>query len=243
MFWNSSELSSFYNDEYNTFINFAMYNFNKRHTGAELGLEFKVVDGFTIDAIAAVGQNIYTSNPTATISMENGINPDVEKIINCKGFHMDGAPEIATSVGFHYFHPSYWFFDINVNYFANTYLDFNPLRRTDDAIAGLNPDNEADAALIDRITRQEKLNTSIVPITVDASIGKSIRIKYKYFININLSASNILNNTNIKTGGYEQSRFSTTNTSTSRETYLNRFPPKYFYAFGATIYLNVGFRF
>ncbi|MCI7728131.1 MAG: carboxypeptidase-like regulatory domain-containing protein [Bacteroidales bacterium] len=243
MFWNSSELSSFYNDEYNTFINFAMYNFNKRHTGAELGLEFKVVDGFTIDAIAAVGQNIYTSNPTATISMENGINPDVEKIINCKGFHMDGAPEIATSVGFHYFHPSYWFFDINVNYFANTYLDFNPLRRTDDAIAGLNPDNEADAALIDRITRQEKLNTSIVPITVDASIGKSIRIKYKYFININLSASNILNNTNIKTGGYEQSRFSTTNTSTSRETYLNRFPPKYFYAYGATIYLNVGFRF
>lgn len=243
MFWNSTDLSSFYNDEYNTYVNFAMYNFNKRHTGAELGLEFNIVDGFSIDAIAAVGQNVYTSNPTATISMENGINPDEEKIINCKGFHLDGAPEIATSLGFHYFHPSYWFFDVNVNYFANTYLDFNPLRRTDDAIAGLNPDNEDDAALIDRITRQEKLNTDIVPITVDASIGKSIRIKYKYFININLSASNILNNTRIKTGGYEQSRFSTTNTSTTRAQYLNRFPPKYFYAYGATIYLNVGFRF
>lgn len=243
MFWNSTDLSSFYNDEYNTYVNFAMYNFNKRHTGAELGLEFNIIDGFSIDAIAAVGQNVYTSNPTATISMENGINPDEEKIINCKGFHLDGAPEIATSLGFHYFHPSYWFFDVNVNYFANTYLDFNPLRRTDDAIAGLNPDNEDDAALIDRITRQEKLNTDIVPITVDASIGKSIRIKYKYFININLSASNILNNTRIKTGGYEQSRFSTTNTSTTRAQYLNRFPPKYFYAYGATIYLNVGFRF
>lgn len=243
MFWNSTDLSSFYNDEYNTYVNFAMYNFNKRHTGAELGLEFNIIDGFSIDAIAAVGQNVYTSNPTATISMENGINPDEEKIINCKGFHLDGAPEIATSLGFHYFHPSYWFFDVNVNYFANTYLDFNPLRRTDDAIAGLNPDNEDDAALINRITRQEKLNTDIVPITVDASIGKSIRIKYKYFININLSASNILNNTRIKTGGYEQSRFSTTNTSTTRAQYLNRFPPKYFYAYGATIYLNVGFRF
>lgn len=243
MFWNSTDLSSFYNDEYNTYVNFAMYNFNKRHTGAELGLEFNIVDGFSIDAIAAVGQNVYTSNPTATISMENGINPDEEKIINCKGFHLDGTPEIATSLGFHYFHPSYWFFDLNVNYFANTYLDFNPLRRTDDAIAGLNPDNEDDAILIDKITRQEKLNTDIIPITVDASIGKSIRIKYKYFININLSASNILNNTKIKTGGYEQSRFSTTNSNTTRAQYLNRFPPKYFYAYGATIYLNVGFRF
>ena len=243
MFWNSTDVSSFYNDEYNTFVNFAMYNFNKRHTGLELGLEFNVANGFTIDAIAAVGENIYTSDPTATISMENGINPDVERIIHCKGFHLDGAPEIATSIGFHYFHPSYWFFDVNVNYFANTYLDFNPLRRTDEAIAGLNPEKEQDAILINRITQQEKLNTGIVPITVDASIGKSIRINYKYFININLSASNIFNNTKIKTGGYEQSRFSTTNSYTDRETYLNRFPPKYFYAYGATIYLNVGFRF
>ena len=104
----------------------------------------------------------------------------------------------------------------------------------------MNPEKEADAALIDRITQQERLDGGV---TVDASIGKSIRIDYKYYLNINLSATNILNNRTLKTGGYEQSRFSTTNANTDRATYLDRFPPKYFYAYGATIYLNIGFRF
>lgn len=240
-FWNSSDLSSFYNDEYNTFVNFAMYNFSKRHTGAEVGLEFNVGGGFSIEAIAAVGQNLYTSNPTATISYENGLEDDIKnKTINVKGFHLDGTPEIATSIALNYFHPKYWFFDINVNYFANSYLDFNPLRRTDDAIKGLDPAVEADAQLIDRITKQERLPGGV---TVDVSVGKSIRINYKYFLNINLSASNILNNRKLKTGGYEQSRFSTKNDRYTPETYLDRFPPKYFYAYGATVYLNVGFRF
>jgi hypothetical protein len=83
-------------------------------------------------------------------------------------------------------------------------------------------------------------------VTVDASIGKSIRIDYKYYLNINLSATNILNNRNLRTGGYEQSRFRADDTSTTldeRAVYLQRFPSKYFYAFGSTIYLNIGFRF
>lgn len=240
MFWNSSDLSSFYNDEYNTFVNFAMYDFNKRHTGAEIGLEFNVYGGFSIEAVAAIGQNIYTTNANATISYENGLEADAEAVINCRGFHLDGTPEIASSIGLHYFHPSYWFFDLNFNYFANSYLDFNPLRRTDAAIAGLDPAIEADNELIHRITDQERLPGGF---TIDASIGKSIRINYKYFLNINLSATNILNNRSLKTGGYEQSRFSATHAYNDRTTYLNRFPPKYFYAYGATIYLNIGFRF
>ena len=240
MFWNSSDLSSFYNDEYNTLVNFAMYDFNKRHTGVEIGLDFKVYGGFSIDAVAAIGQNVYTKNAQATISYENGLEADDVQTINCKGFHLDGTPEIATTIGLHYFHPSYWFFDLNFNYFANSYLDFNPLRRTAGAIEGLDPNDVDDRALISRITNQERLPGGF---TMDASIGKSIRINYKYFININLSASNILNNRRLKTGGYEQSRFSATHAYNDRETYLNRFPPKYFYAYGATIYLNVGFRF
>ena len=284
-FWNASELSSFYYDEYNTYVNFAMYDFNKRHLGAEIGLEFNVGAGVSIDAIAAIGQNVYTSNPTATITTENGLPFDdyngkneIQETIYVKGFHLDGTPEVAASIGIHYFHPKYWFFDLNVNYFTNSYLDFNPFRRTYTAISGLDKlpnnieelgvedlknmnldnaivnyyinnnisinkndkDQVEDILLMDRIRQQERLKGGV---TVDVSVGKSIRINYKYYLNINLSATNILNNRNLKTGGYEQSRFSTTNTSADRETYLNRFPNKYFYAYGSTIYLNVGFRF
>ena len=239
-FWNSTELSSFYNDEFNTYVNFAMYDFNKRHTGAELGLEVKVSSAVTLVGVAAFGQNVYTSDPTATISMENGLYGDVVDKIYVKGFHLDGTPEVAATVGVKYFHPKYWFLELNVNYFTNSYLDFNPLRRTEGAIAGLNPENEADAKLIADIRDQERLKGGF---TVDASIGKSFRFNYKYFLNINLSANNILNNTNLRTGGYEQSRFSSTNSSTSRETYLKRFPNKYFYAYGTTFFLNVSFRF
>ena len=290
-FKNASELSSFYYDEYNTYVNFAMYDFNKRHIGAELGLEFNLGAGVSIDAIAAVGQNVYTSNPTATITTENGLPFDdygvnqIEEIIYVKGFHVDGTPEVAASIGIHYFHPKYWFFDLNLNYFTNTYMDFNPFRRTYTAIAGLDrvPDNIEelgvcdragckshiskknvnldqalydyyvdngytikeegqieDVLLLDKIRSQERLKGGF---SLDASIGKSIRINYKYYLNINLSATNILNNRMLKTGGYEQSRFSTTNETTNRATYLDRFPSKYFYAYGATIYLNVGFRF
>jgi hypothetical protein len=248
-FQNASELSSFYYDEYNTYVNFAMYDYSKRHIGAELGLEFNLGAGVSIDAIAAVGQNLYTSNPTAMITTENGLPFDgygvneIEETIYVKGFHVDGTPEVAASIGLHYFHPKYWFIDLNVNYFTSTYMDFNPLRRTAKAIEGLDPADATDAALIARIQNQERLNGGV---TLDASIGKSIRINYKYYLNINLSATNILNNRNLKTGGYEQSRFRADDTSTvmdERAIYLQRFPNKYFYAYGSTIYLNVGFRF
>ncbi len=254
--WNANELNSFYNDEEKTFVNFAMYDFNKRHYGAELGMEFKINTSWSINAVAALGQNVYTSNASATVSPENGLYED--KIftrdevydpslgqnggINIKGFHMDGAPELATTLGFSYFHPSYWFVDVNLNYFAGTYLDFNPLRRTGAALEGLDPANEEDAALISDIYDQEQLNGGL---TIDFSVGKSIRIDYKYFLNINLSVSNLLNNTKLATGGYEQSRFKTVDDDGNdvRGIYLNRFPAKYFYAYGLGVYLNVGFRF
>ncbi len=250
--WNASELNSFYNDEYKTFVNFAMYDFNKRHLGAELGVEFKVSPYVTLSAVAAVGQNLYTSNASATVSMENGLYEDdvYDKNLSyeegnnggimIKDFHTDGSPEIATSLGFSYFHPSYWFVDVNVNGFSGTYIDFNPLRRTGAAIEGLDPLDDDDAKLISDIRDQQRVPGGF---TVDLSVGKSIRINYKYFININLSVTNLLNNTTLKTGGYEQSRFSTTNDYTNRATYLERFPAKYFYAWGTGVYLNVGFRF
>jgi len=88
--------------------------------------------------------------------------------------------------------------------------------------------------MIKAITEQEKLPSGY---TLDASIGKSWRIEGKYFLNLNFSVSNILDNQSIITGGYEQNRFDFETKN------LAKFPPKYYYAYGRTYFLNLGFRF
>ena len=82
---------------------------------------------------------------------------------------------------------------------------------------------------------------------LDLSIGRSIRMK-KGMLSINLQLSNLLNNTNMVTGGYEQGRASysinstTDEVSTSRLYRFDRNPKKY-YAYGINGMLNIGYRF
>ena len=82
---------------------------------------------------------------------------------------------------------------------------------------------------------------------LDMSIGKSIRLK-KGSLSINLQLTNLLNNTSIVTGGYEQSRSNYSVNSTSGEvgsTRVYKFDrnPKKYYVYGINGMLNIGYRF
>lgn len=226
----STEIRSFYHDDYKTFVNLLMSNVNKVYQGLEFGTEVKVSSTVSVTGVAAIGNFRYTSRPTGTVSFENGSQPDTTELIYCQYFYVAGSPQTAASIGLNYRHPKYWFFNANLNYFGNIYMDFNPARRTTGAIANL---GEGDPN-IETITAQEKTSDQM---TLDLSIGKSIQIDYKYFININLSVSNVLDNKELITGGYEQLRYDFETQDVSK------FPPKYFYGFGRTYYLNIGFRF
>ena len=114
------------------------------------------------------------------------------------------------------------------------FLSFNPVRRTPDAVDGIEPSSEKYEAIIN----QEQLNSSF---TLDAYIGKSFRFQHKYYLSINLNVSNILNNQDYITGGYEQLRFDNELDPELRDP--NKFEPKYFYYYGTTYYLNISFRF
>ena len=85
---------------------------------------------------------------------------------------------------------------------------------------------------------QEKFNSAYV---VNASIGKNWFIKRQYTLGFSLEMKNLLNDQDIKTGGYEQVRL-LKNKDTSYQTY-QPFDSKYFYMFGSTYYLNLYFRF
>jgi hypothetical protein len=227
-FLNGTTITSFYHDDYQTYVNYVMKGIDRTHQGVEFGLEVKPYKFMSVVGVAAVGQYLYTSRPITTISFDNGSLPDTSALTYIENFYYSGTPQTALSLGLK-FNYKYWFLDINGNYYDNNWLSFNPERRTEQAIAGLGPGDP----LINTITAQQKLRGGF---TLDASLGKSIRIKYKYFININLSVSNILNNKDIQSGGYEQNRFDFTNQDVST------FPPKYYYYYGTTYFLNINFR-
>ena len=228
LFRDQAEVYSFYHDDLVTYVNYSLTGVDKRHQGIEFGAEAKVTSFLSLFAVAALGDFRYTSRPLGTRSYDNGSKPDTTAIIYLKNFFVPGTPQTALSGGLK-FNYKFWFVDINANYYDNNWLDFNPERRTQEAIDGLGPGDP----LILEITREQKLAGGF---TLDASIGKSFLIKQKVYINLNFSMTNILNNKNIQSGGYEQNRF---DYETKK---LDKFPPKYYYYFGRTFFFNISVR-
>ncbi len=150
-----------------------------------------------------------------------------------KKHYVPSTPQLATSLGFSY-NINYWFVDLEGHYYANSYLDMNPLYRTKLATAG--PDNVETPEEIDYMTAQERFKPVFV---LNASVGKSWYIQRKYNLGFSLEINNILNNRGVKTGGYEQTRLID---SESKQRYY-RFDSKYFYMPGINYMLNLYFRF
>ena len=85
---------------------------------------------------------------------------------------------------------------------------------------------------------------------LDASIGKFIRLKKGRSLSINLSLQNITNNTNLRTGGYEQNRddyyYNESGgqfTQGENKGYQFSKSSKYYYANAFNAFLNIGFKF
>ncbi len=148
--------------------------------------------------------------------------------------YVPSSPQFASSLGFAYRTNSYWFFEIEGQYFMDSYLDMNPLYRTDMATAG--PDGKATPVEIEYMAAQEGFSPVFL---LNASIGKSWYIQRKYNFGFSLNIQNITNNRWVKTGGYEQTRLID---SKSCERYY-KFDSKYFYMQGFNYMLNLYFRF
>ena len=158
-------------------------------------------------------------------------DPVVEKY---QKHYVPSTPQLAADLGLNYRTNSYWFFEVDAQYFADSYLDMNPLYRTDMAVAG--PDKVITPVEVEYMAAQEKFDPVFL---LNASIGKSWYIDRKYNFGFSLNVQNILNNKGVKTGGYEQTRLID---SKSMERYY-RFDSKYFYMQGVNYMLNLYFRF
>jgi hypothetical protein len=228
------ENNVFYHEEFRTFVNYLMTNIDRRHLGLEFGAEYKLTSKIELSAAGSVGEYYFTSRPLATISRDNSAEDFVkDRVIYTKNYFVPGSPQIAGTVGIRYQSTKFWNFNLNVNGFAKNYLSFNPDRRTEVAVRDILPSGDENS-LYNEIIAQEKLPDGY---TVDFSVGHSYRFKNASFLRVNLNVGNILNNTNFISGGFENARFDFEGKD------VNRFPPRYFYAYGLNYNLNVAYVF
>ena len=102
------------------------------------------------------------------------------------------------------------------------------------------------------MTMQESLvaTNPLNRFLIDASVGKLIYLKKRQSVSINLSVTNLTNNTHFKTGGYQQARLPRV-VRQGKEDYNNsaisanawKYPSKYYYAWGANFFLSVTYKF
>jgi len=227
-FNDQTQVISFYHDSYRNFVNYAMTGIDTRHMGIEFGFESKLVGPISLTGMTSLGYYSITSRPTVDTYVDNSSVVLAEnETVYSKNFLVAGTPQTVGTLGLKFF-KNFYFGGVNANYVGDNYLAFNPLRRTEAALVDLGPEDET----WKRIIKQEKVSGGM---TFDCFVGKSLKI-YGNFFTVSMNVSNILNNKEIISGGYEQLRFDFDGQDPEK------YPSKYYYNFGRTFFLNISYR-
>jgi outer membrane receptor protein involved in Fe transport len=225
-----TKVRSFYHDDEASFVNYTLTGIDEVHRGIELSALYKLTSSLSVKGVASIGEYYYDDRPVATISQDNNAEVLTDRTVYMKNFRINGTPQKAYSLALSYNSPNYWFVNLSFNYFDDIFLDFNPERRTQEAVDGI--DKNENPELWYSIINQEQLDSDYI---INFFGGKSWKID-DYYIYLHLGINNILNNTNFKTGGYEQLRFDYYDRD------INTYPARYYYAYGLNYYINLSIR-
>ena len=147
------------------------------------------------------------------------------------------GPQSAYSLGIKYSSKNYWFGTLSINYFDRNYVEAAPELRTQEAA-----DKYIDRPeMLSSLFAQEKLPSFF---TVDLFIYKSVLLSkpFKFlprntYLYLSIGVNNLLNNKNIKTGGFENLRYD------FRDGNKDLFPEKYFIGYGRNYFANISLKF
>ncbi len=205
-------------------INSFYTGLDQRHMGIEASAECKLGYSISLTAVICAGDYIYTSRPELLI-FDKFSNVSTKHLIYLKEFRVSGTPQTALSGGLKYELKKGGFFTLTASYVDQNYVDINPLRRVPEAVEDL----DRASGQFKSIIEQEKLPSAF---SLDFFIYKSFNF-WKRFSSISFAANNLLNNKNMISGGFEQSRF---DYETKDPTV---FPNKYFYLQGINYNLSL----
>ncbi len=232
-FSDGTKVLSYYDDIESTFTNFAMSNIGRQHFGLEAAASVPLYKNLTLNSALSIGQYTYSNNPDYIQIQDNSGDIISKGKVYWKDKRIESTPQTAFNVGLSYRTRNNVYLSVDANYYNNMYISMSPIYRTDEVLSSNMTEQE-----IENIRSQEKFNAAWV---TNASVGKSWNIDKKYTLGMNLDVRNLLNNRNIKTGGYEQIRL-----LKNKEESIVKYQPfdsKYFYMFGTTYYLNLYLRF
>ncbi len=226
---------TFYHDGYRNFVNYATRNIDRAYAGIETGFAYMFNEHWQIDIAGSAGSHRYVSRQKVTVTLDNNEFLLDKMDVYSKNFRIAGSPQMVIGSGIQYRNNQAFFVRINCNYFDQRWLDFNPVRRTYDALQGVLYRSDQ----WNGILQQTQLPSAII---FNAFVGKGFSIKMgssgkpiRYFCS--LSVQNLLNKRGMISGGYEQLRF-------DQETKnVERFPPKLFFSpginYSASITMNL----
>ena len=219
-----TEQSLFYSDIESSFVYVTLSDIEKEFYGIELGMNVKATDWLDVKVLGTVSEAKYKSDANMRMLLSNsGSYVDEKCIIN--GMREGGTPLTAFSVDLSY-HKNYWFIDLIGNYYDNIYLYYAPISRRETELTRSIVNGQK---VYDRPDQAEGKGGFML----DASIGKTFRLKQGRRIGFNLMLTNILNNINICTGGMEQNRLDTKQQQErTNNAYRFEQSPRKFYANG-----------
>ncbi|MDE6207131.1 MAG: TonB-dependent receptor [Muribaculaceae bacterium] len=234
---NAIERSMFYDEEYQTSINYILSGVRRVYKGVELGMAYKITPSVTATFAGMYSRFQYKNNPKGTYTVENGMYPDSTTTVYLKNYYVGSTPQYAANIGIDWAAPKQWFFNVNATWQGDAYVNLAP--RYHEALPTLwenypGYSEEELAAKVAELSTQDKLKNAF---TLNASIGKLIYINRNVSLNLNLNVNNILNNKDIVTYAYQQGRLDT------KEFDRLKYPNRYNYAQGIRVYFNVGVRF
>ncbi len=249
----ATEISFFYGEgigsddggDEDTFVSEIVSGIDKQNMGVELGLEYNITSTIKATAAASYGQYIFSdnarlkTNDDALAAAGNNSLTDFGTVY-IKNYHQPGMPQTAASFGLEYRDPNFWWIGANVNYLANSYVDFANILRTDNfSIDSATGDNYSGATpeTVRAILKQEKFDSFTL---VNLTGGKSWRISKANRNTVGFFASvNNVFDIQYKTGGFEQSRKATfPDLQADQLRGTPSFGSKYFYGYGRTFFVN-----
>lgn len=211
----------------------------------------------------------YESQDEVSMTYTNPVTKKLDALlVIADGCRVSSTPLTALSLGIDY-NVNGWFLGANVNYYDRVYVDFSEFRRLSNILtpyissgavdANGNPSFGVDEATLatnggilynedGSIYKAQTAEQTCVKggFLVDLNVGRYIRLKNGRSLSLNLTVNNLLNNTNMSTGGYEQNRgdyYYDNGEQGDARTYVFSKNPKLYYANAFNAFFNVAYKF